>query len=77
MKHIRIYKTSDGKEPFNTWLESIKDKITKARICRRIDRLYLGNECDHKCLSRNSKGNPRFRRGSNEAQYIIRWFLKR
>jgi putative addiction module killer protein len=48
MKQIRIYKTRDGKEPFNTWLENIKDKITKARIRRRIDRLYLGNEGDHK-----------------------------
>ena len=48
MKQIRIYKTSDGKEPFTSWLDSIKDKITKAWIRRRVDRLYLGSEGDHK-----------------------------
>lgn len=50
MKEIRIFKTKDGKEPFLSWLNSIKDKIIKARIKRRIDRLYFGNEGDHKSV---------------------------
>lgn len=48
MKQIRIYKTKDGEEPYTKWLDSIKDKVTRARIRRRVDRLCLGNEGDHK-----------------------------
>ncbi|WP_119343157.1 type II toxin-antitoxin system RelE/ParE family toxin [Facilibium subflavum] len=48
MRQIRIYQTEDGKAPFTIWLDNIKDKVAKARIRRRIDRLYLGNEGDHK-----------------------------
>ncbi|MCF6767385.1 type II toxin-antitoxin system RelE/ParE family toxin [Thiotrichales bacterium 19S11-10] len=50
MKEIRIFQTDDGKEPFLIWLDSIKDKVIRARIKRRIDRLYLGNEGDHKSV---------------------------
>ena len=52
MKEIRVYKTSSGKEPFEDWLASIKDKITKARVQRRIDRLSLGHEGDCKSVGK-------------------------
>ena len=35
---IEIYQTSEGKEPFSEWLESL-DKTTSARIDARITRL--------------------------------------
>jgi putative addiction module killer protein len=50
MKEIRIYKSENGKEPFTLWLKKLKDKMIRARIMRRIDRLYLGNEGDHKSI---------------------------
>jgi putative addiction module killer protein len=50
MKEIRLYKTDSGKEPFEEWLTKIKDKTTKARIRRRIDRLSLGHEGDCKSV---------------------------
>ncbi|MCF6764524.1 type II toxin-antitoxin system RelE/ParE family toxin [Thiotrichales bacterium 19S3-7] len=50
MIDIRVYKTKEGKEPYFLWFNQIKDKLTKARIKRRIDRLYLGNEGDHKSI---------------------------
>jgi putative addiction module killer protein len=50
MKDIRIYKDPAGKEPFTVWLNKLKDKITKARIRRRIDRLSQGNEGDFKAV---------------------------
>ena len=50
MKEIRLYKTDSGKEPFEDWLIKIKDKVTKARIRRRIDRLSFGQEGDCKSV---------------------------
>lgn len=50
MNEIRIYKKPSGKEPFTAWIEKIKDKIVKARIRRRIDRLRAGHEGDCKSL---------------------------
>lgn len=51
MKEIRLYKTDSGKEPFEDWLVKIKDKTTKARIRRRIDRLSFGHEGDCKSVA--------------------------
>ncbi|MCF6777528.1 type II toxin-antitoxin system RelE/ParE family toxin [Thiotrichales bacterium 19X7-9] len=50
MKDVKIFKTKDGKEPFLVWLNKIKDKVIQARIKRRIDRLYFGNEGDYKSV---------------------------
>lgn len=50
MKTVYIYKTTKGEEPLTNWLDAIKDKVIKARIWRRIDRLYDGNEGDHKSV---------------------------
>lgn len=52
MIEIRLYRTSSGKEPFEDWLTSIKDKTTKARIRRRIDRLLFGHEGDCKAVGK-------------------------
>lgn len=46
---IIIYQTEEGKEPFNSWLDSLdfKDQV---RILKRLDRLKLGNFGDHKSV---------------------------
>lgn len=40
---IRIYQTESGKRPFSQWLNDLKDRIAKAKIRTRLDRLELGN----------------------------------
>ncbi len=50
MKQIRLYQIPQGKAPYLVWLNKIKDKTTKARIIRRIDRLYFGNEGDFRSV---------------------------
>lgn len=47
---VRIYKTEAKIEPFSVWLRKLKDPVIRARIRRRIDRLMLGNEGDHKSV---------------------------
>lgn len=45
---IEVYASDRGKEPFNEWLQSIKDKKTKVTILMRIQRLREGNFGDFK-----------------------------
>ena len=45
---IEVYATENGKEPFNDWLESLKEKKTRAVIFMRIQRLRTGNLGDFK-----------------------------
>ena len=40
---IRLLETDEGNVPFEKWYFSLKDKKTKVRIRRRLDRLELGN----------------------------------
>jgi len=40
---VQNYETPDGREPFEEWLDSVKDKNTQALVIQRIDRLCLGN----------------------------------
>ena len=42
-REIRVYQTSDGQEPFNEWLDSIRDTSTQDRIQARLARLEDGN----------------------------------
>ena len=48
MKTIAIYETEDGQKPFRKWLDSLRDKITIARINARINRVEHGNLGDAK-----------------------------
>ncbi len=50
LKQLKIYRKPNGKEPFVEWFSSIKDKITKAHIQNRLNRLELGNFGDCKKL---------------------------
>lgn len=47
-KRIKYYKTANGKEPFYEWLLGLKDKVIRARIIRRLERVALGNYGDFK-----------------------------
>lgn len=42
-KELRIYRTTDGRLPFETWLVSLHDERARARILVRLDRVSLGN----------------------------------
>ncbi|MBF0217125.1 MAG: type II toxin-antitoxin system RelE/ParE family toxin [Candidatus Omnitrophica bacterium] len=50
-KTIIVYRTHDNKEPFATWLFSLRDKIVRQRIETRVDRMRQGNYGDHKRIS--------------------------
>jgi len=50
LRIIRNYKTPDGREPFEEWLGSLKDKMVKAKVLERINRVRLGNFGDCKSL---------------------------
>ena len=43
---VVAYRTSNGKEPFTEWLDSIRDKRTQNRIKKRMDRVEDGNMGD-------------------------------
>jgi putative addiction module killer protein len=49
-KEIKVYKTTRGKAPFRDWLDALKDKIIRARIDRRLERLADGNYGDSKSV---------------------------
>lgn len=42
-REIRVYQTLNGREPFNEWLDSIRDTRTQDRIQARLERLEDGN----------------------------------
>ncbi len=47
-KQFIIYQTEDGREPFTRWRKSLGDKVTIARVDRRLDRVRAGNYGDYK-----------------------------
>ena len=49
-KNLIIYQTEDGKEPFIRWRKSLKDKVTVARVDRRLDRVSEGHYGDYKAV---------------------------
>ncbi len=42
-REVQVYQTSNGREPFNEWLTSIRDIETQARIRARLECLEDGN----------------------------------
>jgi putative addiction module killer protein len=49
-KTLLNYIAPNGKEPFEEWLKKIKDKVIRARIRRRLDKLSLGHYGDVKAI---------------------------
>ena len=50
VKTIAIYETEEGVRPFKRWLDSLRDKVTVARINARLARVELGNFGDTKSV---------------------------
>ena len=50
-KQILTFKDSNGREPFEQWLDSLGDQKTQAIILNRISRVSLGNFGDCRELS--------------------------
>jgi putative addiction module killer protein len=40
---LEIYVTEDGREPFTEWLTDLRDRMARAKIRTRLDRVRLGN----------------------------------
>jgi putative addiction module killer protein len=45
---IRHYRTASGKDPYQEWLDELKDVKGRVVIQRRVDRLAAGNFGNHK-----------------------------
>ena len=50
IREILLYQTSDGRRPFEEWLDNFKDLRTRTRIKARLDRLLSGNFGDTKLV---------------------------
>ncbi|MCB4755664.1 MAG: type II toxin-antitoxin system RelE/ParE family toxin [Elusimicrobia bacterium] len=48
LKVLQTYITPSGRDIFNEWFSSLRDKKTRNIIQNRLDRLALGNPGDHK-----------------------------
>jgi putative addiction module killer protein len=48
MYDIRHYLTADSHDPFQGWLEALRDRTAQARIAVRINRMAAGNLGDCK-----------------------------
>lgn len=42
-RELEIYETSDGRFPFEDWLNSLKDITARSLIRKRLTRIRLGN----------------------------------
>ena len=40
---IKLLETDEGKVPFEEWYDSLRGKVTRVRVRRRLDRIELGN----------------------------------
>jgi putative addiction module killer protein len=47
-KRVIVYTTPDGNEPFNEWLNELRDVIGRKRILARVSRMQQGNYGDCK-----------------------------
>lgn len=52
MNEILFYSLSNGKEPVKIWLESL-DIVTRAKIIKRLERIYDNNFGDFKQIDSN------------------------
>ncbi len=51
LRDVRNYVTSDGREPYEEWVNSFRNRKTRAIIRERVNRLHLGNFGDYKRLT--------------------------
>lgn len=51
MHEIQDYLTPEGRDPFKDWLASLSDRMARARILARVQRMAAGNFGDCKPLA--------------------------
>ena len=51
-QRLRIYADAKGNAPFEKWINGFKDKMTQARLAKRLVRVRQGNLGKHKNLKR-------------------------
>lgn len=51
MFEIRDYQTPEGRAPFKDWLFALADRLAKARIAARVQRMGAGNFGDCKPIA--------------------------
>jgi putative addiction module killer protein len=49
-RQLEIYSTSDGTEPFEEWMEGLKDAAGRAAVRARLERVEDGNFGDHRSV---------------------------
>ena len=49
-RKLQAYRTSNGREPFTEWYDSIRDEDIQNRIERRLDRIISGNFGDYRSV---------------------------
>ena len=49
-REVRRYSTSEGKVPFDEWINSLRDTKAKSRIDLRLERVKLGNLGDFRSV---------------------------
>lgn len=49
-KEVVFYQDATGNEPFNDWINGLRDAKTRRRILQRVYRVQSGNYGDHKPL---------------------------
>jgi putative addiction module killer protein len=49
-REIRNYLTIDGKNPFDNWFDSLRDRKAKSKIRARLDRVEDGNLGNYKSV---------------------------
>ncbi len=49
-RELIIYETEQGEAPFSEWLDSLRDRLARARIRKRLSRVELGNLGDYKAV---------------------------
>ena len=47
---LQVYQSSDHKQPFTEWFDGLRDRQARAKVQTRLDRLALGDLCDHRAL---------------------------
>jgi len=66
---VTIYATTDGRKPFEEWVESLKDLDAKARVFVRLRRVRLGNLGDCKPVG-DGVSELRFETGPGYRMYF-------
>ena len=49
-REVQIYRSSNGRQPFTEWLESIRDQRARRQIRARLTQLEYGNFGDYKSV---------------------------